>query len=99
MSLTPGYILTDDDTSIGLTLPELAAIVAEWDRACEWPRDVRASEKTIIVKGMAPVLRVRWYGYGTKPLLALERGQMETVYVGASDVAEMRAVLAAQGAA
>ena len=99
MSVTPGYILTDDDTSIGLTLPELAAIVAEWDRACEWPRDVRASEKTIIVKGMAPVLRVRWYGYGTKPLLALERGQMETVYVGASDIAEMRAVLAAQGAA
>ena len=99
MSLTPGYILCDDDTSIGLTLTEIAVIVAEWDRACEWPRDVRASEKTILVKGMAPVLRVRWYGYGTKPLLALERGQMETVYVGGADIAEMRAVLAAQGAA
>ncbi|MCH9838309.1 hypothetical protein K0U83_21780 [bacterium] len=99
MSLTPGFIHSDVDQAIGITLPELAAIVAEWDRACEWPRDVRASEKTIIVKGMAPVLRVRWYGYGTKPLLTLERGQMETVYVGGADIAEMRAVLAAQGAA
>ena len=45
MSLTPGFIHSDVDQAIGITLPELAAIVAEWDRACEWPRDVRASEK------------------------------------------------------
>ena len=91
MSLTPGYILAEDHTSIGLTLTEIAVIVAEWDAG-------PPPKKTIIVKGMAPVLRVRWYGYGTKPLLALERGQMETVYVGGADIAEMRAVLAAQGA-
>ena len=98
MSLTPGYIHSDVDQAIGITLPELAAIVAEWDRACEWPRDVRASEKTIIVKGMAPVLRVRWYGYGTVTRLVLDRGE-STAYLEASDIAEMRAVLAAQGAA
>lgn len=98
MSLTPGFIHSDVDQAIGITLPELAAIVAEWDRACEWPRDVRASEKTIIVKGMAPVLRVRWYGYGTVTRLVLDRGE-STAYLEASDIAEMRAVLAAQGAA
>ena len=95
MSLTPGFIHSDVDQAIGITLPELAAIVAEWDRACEWPRDVRASEKTIIVKGMAPVLRVRWYGYGTVTRLVLDRGE-STAYLEASDIADMRAVLAGQ---
>lgn len=33
MSVTPGYILAEDHTSIGLTLTEIAVVVAEWD-AC-----------------------------------------------------------------
>ncbi|MBK8410556.1 MAG: hypothetical protein IPL19_21620 [Sandaracinaceae bacterium] len=98
MSLTPGYILTDRDNVVGVTLPELAAIVAEWDRAHSWPRDVRSSEPELLLKGDRPQLCVRWYGYGTVTRLVLDRGE-STAYLEASDIAEMRAVLAAQGAA
>ena len=96
MSLTPGFILADDmGNCVGVTLPEIAAIVAEWDRAHAWPRDVRASEPAMVFKGDLPPLCVRWYGYGRVVRLRLDRGEA-TVYMEASDIAEMRQVLAGQ---
>ena len=97
MSLAPGHILTDGDHAIGVTLPEIAAVVGEWDRAVSLTHDERADAADLVIRGMEPALRVRWDRYCKLPCLGVERGHTgDTVYVEASDIAEMRTLLASQ---
>jgi len=98
MSLTPGYILTDDMGCVGVTLPELAVILAEWDAAHHLPREQRSDRDWIEVSSHLPKLTVAW-AHPKSPALSVTRGD-ECVYVeDAADIAEMRAILASQGAA
>ena len=97
MSLTTGFILCDDDTSIGLTLTEIAVIVAEWDAGYgpKRPVAVRSEHGT----EFAPLV-ISWMTYkAAGPGLILERGDVRFFLCEPEDIAEMRAVLAAQGAA
>ena len=97
MSLTPGYILAEDHTSIGLTLTEIAVIVAEWDAG---PDSWGILRKPVTLPSehgsdFAP-LEISWMTYKG---LILERGDVRYYLCEQDDIAEMRAVLAAQGAA
>ena len=100
MSLTPGFILCDDDTSIGLTLAEVAVIVAEWDAG---PPPKHTFRKPITLPSehgsdFAP-LEIEWRVYrAAGPGLLLERGHVRFYLCEQDDITEMRAVLAAQGA-
>lgn len=96
MSLTTGFILCDDDTSIGLTLTEIAVIVAEWDAGYgpKRPVAVRSEHGT----EFAPLV-ISWMTYkAAGPGLLLERGDVTYYLCEPEDIAEMRQVLAAQGA-
>ena len=101
MSLTPGFILAEDHTSIGLTLTEIAVIVAEWDAG---PPARHVYRKPIVLPSehgseFAP-LEITWMTYkAAGPGLVLERGDVRFYLCEQDDIAEMRAVLAAQGAA
>ena len=103
MSLTPGFILADPDVSghIGVTLAEIAAIVGEWDRASGLTHDKRRrSADDFVVKGENPSLRIGWDRYANRPAMDVRRGLSgDSVYVYEADIAEMRRVLAGQGAA
>jgi hypothetical protein len=96
VSLAPGFILTDEyGDMIGLTLTEIAAVVGAF-RAGPAP-DIK-------IKGPWPRLHLRWAecdaGYWLVVSHVHERnGEGDTVIVSPADIAEMRAVLAAQGAA
>ena len=102
MSLTPGFILAEDHTSIGLTLTEIAVIVAEWDAGP--PPKGPPYRKPITLPSengldFAP-LEIEWLRFSAAgPGLALERGDVRFFLCEPEDIAEMRAVLAAQGAA
>ena len=86
MSLTTGFILTDEyGDSIGLTLTEVAAIVGEWDAGC---RDAAS-----YVVGAVTI----WWETRSRDL-CVRSENTSTVFAGPADIAEMRAVLAAQGA-
>ena len=97
MSLTPGYILAEDHTSIGLTLTEIAVIVAEWNAG-------HGPKKAVAVRSehgteFAPLV-ISWMTYqAAGPGLLLERDEVTFFLCDPEDIAEMRAVLAAQGAA
>ena len=96
MSLTTGYILTDDDTSIGLTLTEIAVIVAEWDAGPGVKKPITLPSEH--GSDFAP-LEIAWMTYkAAGPGLILERGDVRYYLCEQDDIAEMRAVLAAQGA-
>ena len=97
MSLTPGFILAEDRTSIGLTLTEIAAIVAEWDAAYALILDDRRDRKAFSVEGMPTPLRIGWDFYAQEPVLSVHRGCSGGNYadVEAPQIAEMRAALEA----
>ena len=93
MSVTPGYILAEDHTSIGLTLTEIAVIVAEWDAG-------PGVKKPVVVGSehgseFAPLV-ISWMTYkAAGPGLILDRGDVTYYLCEQEDIAEMRAVLAA----
>jgi len=94
MSLTPGFILAEDHTSIGLTLTEIAVIVAEWDAGYgpKKPVAVRSEHGT----EFAPLV-ISWMTYkAAGPGLILERGEVRYYLCEQEDIAEMRQVLAGQ---
>ncbi len=101
MSVTPGHILAEDHTSIGLTLTEIAVIVAEWDAG---PPARHVYRKPIVLPSeqgsdLDP-LEINWRVYhAVGPGLLLERGYVRFFLCEQGDIAEMRQVLAAQGAA
>lgn len=98
MSLTPGYILCDDDTSIGLTLTEIAVIVAEWDAGPDAWGIYRKPVTLPSERGsdFAP-LEITWMTYkAAGPGLILERGEVRYYLCEQEDIAEMRQVLAGQ---
>ena len=97
MSLTTGFILCDDDTSIGLTLTEIAVIVAEWEAGpgVKKPVAVRSEHGT----EFAPLV-ISWMTYkAAGPGLILERGDVRFYLCEQEDIADMRDIIAAQGAA
>ncbi|HPM52781.1 MAG TPA: hypothetical protein PK282_11160 [Rhodoglobus sp.] len=102
MSLTPGFILAEDHTSIGLTLTEIAVIVAEWDAGP--PPKGAPYRKPITLPSehgsdFAP-LEIEWRVYrAAGPGIQLERGDVRFYLCEQEDIAEMRQVLAGQGAA
>lgn len=83
--ITPGYILTDEDGAhVGLTLADVAVIVAEWDRDA-----ARATLHDVKVG----TLRIRW----RNGLLVWRHDECgedspQTV-VTTDDIAEMRKIL------
>ena len=91
MSVTPGYILTDEyGECIGLTLPEVACVVAEADHGM----DPKVGKVRVI--GPITPLVMLWTPT-RKPRLRVQRGEGgEGVYPDAADIAEMRQVLAGQ---
>ena len=94
MSLTPGYILCDDDTSIGLTLTEIAVIVAEWDAGYGPKKPITLPSEH--GSDFAPLV-ISWMTYqAAGPGLILERGEVRYYLCEQEDIAEMRAVLAGQ---
>jgi len=108
MSLTPGFILAEDHTSIGLTLTEIAVIVAEWDAG---PRHVyrkpmgpparHVYRKPIVLPSEQgsdfDPLEIEWCVYrAAGPGLVLERGDARFYLCEQEDIAEMRRVLAGQ---
>jgi len=98
MSVTPGYILAEDHTSIGLTLTEIAVIVAEWDAG---PPARHVYRKPIVLPSeqgsdLDP-LEINWRVYhAVGPGLLLERGYVRFFLCEQGDIAEMRQVLAGQ---
>lgn len=96
MSLTPGYILTDEyGDMIGLTSLEMHVVVQA--RAMGPAPD-------ITIKGSWPRLHIRWInsdgGYDMLVAHVKEHdGEGDTVIVSERDADEMRAILEAQGAA
>lgn len=101
MSLSPGYILAEDHTSIGLTLTEIAVIVAEWDAG---PDAWGIYRKPITLPSEHgsdfATLEISWMTYeAAGPGLILERGKAHFYLCEPDDIAEMRAILASQGAA
>ena len=97
MSLTPGYILCDDDTSIGLTLTEIAVIVAEWDAGPGVKKPITLPSEH---GSDFATLEISWMTYeAAGPGLILERGKAHFYLCEPDDIAEMRAILASQGAA
>jgi hypothetical protein len=98
MSLTTGFILCDDDTSIGLTLTEIAVIVAEWDAGPD-PWGILRKPVTLPSEhgsDFAPLV-ISWMTYkAAGPGLILERGDVRFFLCEPEDIAEMRAVLAGQ---
>ena len=98
MSLTPGFILAEDHTSIGLTLTEIAVIVAEWD-AGHGPKKPAVAVRSEHGTEFSPLV-ISWMTYkAAGPGLILDRGDVTYYLCEQEDIAEMRAVLAAQGAA
>jgi len=99
MSLTPGFILAEDHTSIGLTLTEIAVIVAEWDAGP--PPKGAPYRKPITLPSehgsdFAP-LEIEWFRWShAGPGLMLERGEVTFYLCEQEDIAEMRQVLAGQ---
>ena len=94
MSLTPGYILAEDHTSIGLTLTEIAVIVAEWDAGPGVKKPITLPSEH--GSDFAP-LEIAWMTYkAAGPGLILERGEVTYYLCEPDDIAEMRAVLAGQ---
>ena len=95
MSLTPGFILADDMDAVFVTLPEVAAILAEWDAAHMLDREERDQRDEIVIKGKLPTLQIEW-AHPKAPTLSVTRNG-ECVYVeDPADIAEMRQVLAGQ---
>lgn len=97
MSLTPGcYILSDGDNSVGVTLPEMAAIVAEWDQGADLSRETQGRLHPVVIKGVEPELRVRWEPYTKRATLCVRRGHGgESTYVEEALITEMRKALEA----
>jgi len=98
MSVTPGYILAEDHTSIGLTLTEIAVIVAEWDAG---PPARHVYRKPIVLPSEQgsdfDPLEIEWRVYrAAGPGLVLERGDARFYLCEQEDIAEMRQVLAGQ---
>lgn len=95
MSLTPGYILTDEyGDMIGLTLAEVGTVLDAHERG---------PAPDLTIKGSWPRLHIRWIGSGEESEMLIAHvgeyyGMGDTVIVTPADVAEMRAVLAAQQA-
>lgn len=95
MSLTPGFILADDGDIVGLTLADVAVIVAEWDAyAPTWKRG-SGPDDVVIAAGDLPEMRLHWDHYAWSPQIAVVRGSGDRCYVRSEDIAEMRAVLEA----
>jgi len=98
MSLTPGFLLAEDHTSIGLTLTEIAVIVAVWDAG---PPARHVDRKPIVLPSEQgsdfDPLEIEWRVYRTVgPGLVLERGYIRFYLCKQEDIAEMRQVLAGQ---
>ena len=97
MSLTTGFILCDDDTSIGLTLTEIAVIVAEWDAGPGVKKPITLPSEH--GSDFAPLV-ISWMTYkAAGPGLILERGDVRFYLCEPDDIADMRDIIAAQGAA
>jgi hypothetical protein len=96
MSLTPGYILADEyGDTIGLTTLEMHVVVQA---------HAMGPAPDITIKGSWPRIHIRWISSngGHDMLVAHVKeydGEGDTVIVSEADADEMRAVLAAQGAA
>lgn len=92
MSLTPGFILTDEyGDMIGLTLTEVGTV---------WDAHERGPAPDLTIKGAWPRLHIRWIGSGEESEMLIAHvgeyyGMGDTVIVTPADIADMRRVLEA----